>query len=52
MMMTMTINLLLYIWNYPDDISNDAGEHEAVEVKRLNLLCVCAIQVLEDGQQL
>ena len=23
----------------------DAGEHEALEVKRINLLCVCAIQV-------
>ena len=52
MMMMVTINLLLYIWNYPDDIGNDTGEHEAVEVKWFNLLCVCAIQVLEDGQEL
>lgn len=27
----------------------NAGEHEAVEVKRLNLLCVCAIQVQSIG---
>ena len=52
MMMMVTINLLLYIWNYPDDIGNDTGEHEEVEVKWFNLLCVCAIQVLEDGQEL